>query len=69
MRSVCGDPSCAPIDTVFTLVWTSGGKGMFALPAAINEVTQEDLMDNFPVSALNRVHARNIVSGDIAFDE
>lgn len=21
---VCGDPSCAPIDTVFTLIWQSG---------------------------------------------
>lgn len=23
---VCGDPSCAPVDTVITLVWESGGK-------------------------------------------
>ena len=22
---VCGDPTCAPIDTVFTIVWQSGG--------------------------------------------
>ena len=24
---VCGDPTCAPIDTVFTLIWEAGGKG------------------------------------------
>ena len=23
---VCGDPTCAPVDTVFTLVWQTGGK-------------------------------------------
>ena len=22
---ICGDPSCAPIDTVVTMVWNSGG--------------------------------------------
>jgi len=50
---VCGDPSCAPIDTVFTLVWTaSNGKGLFAIPAPSAEVMQEDLMDFFPVSPL-----------------
>lgn len=47
---VCGDPSCAPIDTVFTLVWQSGGKGVFALPMLAAEVTKEDLIDAFPVS-------------------
>jgi hypothetical protein len=26
---VCGDPSCAPIDTVFTFLWQSGGKGTY----------------------------------------
>jgi hypothetical protein len=45
----CGDPSCAPIDTVFTLVWQSGGKGVFALPMLASEVTKEDLIDSFPV--------------------
>ena len=48
---VCGDPSCAPIDTVFTLVWQSGGKGVFALPMLAAEVTKEDLIDAFPVSS------------------
>jgi hypothetical protein len=23
---VCGDPACAPIDTVVTMVWESGGR-------------------------------------------
>jgi hypothetical protein len=45
----CGDPSCAPIDTVFTLVWQSGGKGVFALPMLASEVTKDDLIDMFPV--------------------
>lgn len=46
---VCGDPTCAPIDTVFTLVWQSGGKGVFALPMSAAEITKEDLIDSFPV--------------------
>lgn len=46
---VCGDPSCAPVDTVFTLVWQSGGKGVFALPLTAAEVTKDDLIDSFPV--------------------
>ena len=45
---VCGDPSCAPIDTVVTLVWNSGGTGMFGIPSQAELVEQEDLMDNFP---------------------
>lgn len=46
---VCGDPSCAPVDTVFTLVWAaSNGKGLFAIPAPAAEVNQEDLVDFFP---------------------
>jgi len=48
----CGDPTCAPIDTVFTLVWQSGGKGVFALPMLASEVTKDDLIDAFPVSLL-----------------
>lgn len=47
---VCGDPTCAPIDTVFTLVWQSGGKGVFALPLMAAEIMKEDLIDAFPVS-------------------
>jgi hypothetical protein len=50
----CGDPSCAPIDTVFTLVWQSGGKGVFALPMLASEVTKEDLIDSFPVGRCAR---------------
>lgn len=47
---VCGDPSCAPIDTVVTMVWPSGGKGIFAIPLAPNEISQDILIDHFPVS-------------------
>lgn len=46
---VCGDPTCAPIDTVFTLLWQSGGRGMFAIPFAPDEIqTQEELAELFP---------------------
>jgi len=45
----CGDPGCAPVDTVFTLVWQSGGRGVFALPYAPEELqTQEELRALFP---------------------
>ena len=48
---ICGDPECAPIDTMFTLVWTNpetNGRGMFAMPMAPEEIEQDDLIDNFP---------------------
>jgi len=50
---ICGDPSCAPVDTVFTLIWEGGGRGVFAIPLAPNEISQEDLIDFFPVSLEN----------------
>ena len=31
-------------------VWAKGGRGMFAMRMAPEEVTQEELLDNFPVS-------------------
>lgn len=46
----CGDPTCAPIDVVFTMVWPNGGRGMFALPMSAAEVLEEDIQDLFPVS-------------------
>mmetsp|Transcript_2208 Transcript_2208/g.2996 ORF Transcript_2208/g.2996 Transcript_2208/m.2996 type:complete len:261 (+) Transcript_2208:101-883(+) len=45
---ICGDPSCAPVDTVFTLIWEGGGRGVFAIPLAPNEISQDDLIDFFP---------------------
>lgn len=45
----CGDPSCAPIDTVFTLVWSQGGRGVFAIPLSANEIKQDDLIEFMPV--------------------
>jgi hypothetical protein len=45
----CGDPSCAPVDTVFTLVWSGTGKGLFAIPATAAEINQDDLIEFFPV--------------------
>ena len=49
---MCGDPNCAPVDTVFTLVWESGGKGVFAIPAAPHELEKEDVLEFFPVSGI-----------------
>lgn len=47
---ICGDPTCAPIDTVFTIVWTNGsGKGLFAIPLPVAEIKQDDLVECFPV--------------------
>jgi hypothetical protein len=45
---ICGDPSCAPIDTVFTLVWEPSGKGLFSIAAPPSELTQDDLVEEFP---------------------
>jgi hypothetical protein len=47
-EQICGDPSCAPIDTVFTFIWADGGRGMFALPLAPDEVQKEDIAEIFP---------------------
>ena len=44
----CGDPSCAPIDTLFQLVWNNGGRGMFGIPAESKEVNEEMLLEEFP---------------------
>eukprot|EP01040_Poterioochromonas_malhamensis_P001784 gene1784-1905_t len=44
----CGDPTCAPIDTVFTLVWGSTGTGLFAIPASAAEITKDELVEFFP---------------------
>ena len=47
---VCGDPACAPVDTVITLIWNDGGRGMFGVPFDPMEITQEDFIENFPVA-------------------
>ena len=45
---ICGDPNCAQVDTCVTLVWGEGGRGVFALPFAPEELSQEDMNDLFP---------------------
>ena len=45
---VCGDPSCAPVDTVFTLVWSEGGRGVFALPYSPEELDADEMQEVFP---------------------
>ena len=52
-EQVCGDPTCAPIDTVVTLVWSSGGRGLFGVPLEAQEIELQDLEDVFPVSIIN----------------
>jgi hypothetical protein len=37
------------VDTVFTLVWRGGGRGMFAVPLPVAEVDKETLVEVFPV--------------------
>lgn len=49
---ICGDPTCAPVDTVFTMVWEPTGKGLFSIAAAPIEVTREELIEEFPVRFL-----------------
>mmetsp|Transcript_16041 Transcript_16041/g.11571 ORF Transcript_16041/g.11571 Transcript_16041/m.11571 type:complete len:233 (-) Transcript_16041:208-906(-) len=45
---ICGDPSCAPVDTVVTLVWEPSGKGLFSIAASPAELTRDDLQEEFP---------------------
>ena len=39
----CGDPTCAPIDTAVTIVFESGGGGMFGIPAEAKDVEQKHI--------------------------
>jgi len=45
---ICGDPNCAPIDTVITLVWKDGGRGMFGFPLDPLDVQPDDVIEMFP---------------------
>jgi len=45
---VCGDPSCAPVDTIFTFLWENSGKGVFAIPSEAHEISPDDLTEYFP---------------------
>jgi len=45
---ICGDPTCAPIDTAIAIIFPSGGRGMLGLPAESKDVTKEDLLEGFP---------------------
>jgi len=45
---ICGDPTCAPVDTAFTFVWEPVGKGMFGIPKAPEEITKDDILEDFP---------------------
>jgi hypothetical protein len=45
---VCNDPECAPIDTIVTILFPSGGRGMMSLPFEAVNVTQEAVLAGFP---------------------
>jgi len=42
----CGDPKCSPIDTAITIMFPSGGQGMFGIPSEVKDVSKEDI-DHF----------------------
>mmetsp|Transcript_3587 Transcript_3587/g.6788 ORF Transcript_3587/g.6788 Transcript_3587/m.6788 type:complete len:197 (-) Transcript_3587:83-673(-) len=44
----CGDPSCSPIDTGITVLFNSGGRGMFGVPVAPADFEAEDLDEFCP---------------------
>lgn len=44
----CGDPNCSPIDTAIAVLFPSGGRGMFGIPAESKNIKEEDLNDYFP---------------------
>mmetsp|Transcript_20358 Transcript_20358/g.22777 ORF Transcript_20358/g.22777 Transcript_20358/m.22777 type:complete len:228 (-) Transcript_20358:186-869(-) len=51
---ICGDPNCAPIDTIVTIVFNSGGRGMVGLPMESKDVTVADLKEFFPTTEVLR---------------
>ena len=61
----CGDPQCAPIDTIFTLIWTGAdrpeGKGLFAIPASPEEIDQTILNKEFPVRCCHSLVTLNAI--------
>jgi hypothetical protein len=58
---ICNNKSCAPIDTVFTLIWKEKfnsiqkdlGFGMFSLPYSFEDLTEDILHREFPVRTLH----------------
>jgi hypothetical protein len=48
----CGDPSCAPIDTVCMIMFESGGRGQFGMPFECHEVNDEILDEFCPPSEI-----------------
>lgn len=55
---VCGDPTCAPIDTAVAIIFPSGGRGMMGLPAESKDVLKRDLLDGFPTEEVLEKWAR-----------
>jgi len=45
---LCGDPTCAPIDTVVDLLFAKGAPRMVALPLEAQDIAEEDVAEFFP---------------------
>lgn len=43
IKVACGDPTCAPIDTVLTLTWDQGLSKPLGIPKEAKDVTEEDV--------------------------
>ena len=48
-------------DIFILKVWAEGGRGLFSLPMSPEEVTQEELIDNFPVKQNNTMTCSRFV--------
>jgi hypothetical protein len=47
---ICGDPECAPVDTIFRLVYKDAPIKMFGVPKEVEDVTLEDLKEFAPTA-------------------
>lgn len=45
---ICGDPECAPVDTIIRIIYKDAPVQMFGIPKEVDDVTVEDLQDFMP---------------------
>ena len=53
MQVICGDPTCAPIDTVLQLTWDEGLSKPLGIPMPSAEVTEDVLKEVFVDPSVN----------------
>ena len=51
-EAACGDPQCAPIDTVVRIIYRGGCGTVFGIPCEADEVEEEDVSRLMPPSAV-----------------